>query len=137
MYVILSSNKSTNYFPQNKPYKFKSHLSAPLVLDGTWKVALVETDITSSLSKTDPLYLHSNICDESIVDGDRKPLLRRLTSTDVGSWSDIFPSPHYVPVKTKDIYEIEISISDDKDNLSSFIDQPSTVTLHFKSFPFS
>jgi hypothetical protein len=32
--------------------------------------------------------------------------------------------------------EIDINITTNQDDLASFIDQPSTVTLHFKSFPF-
>lgn len=72
MYVILSSDKSMKYFPNNKPYRFRSHLSSPLVLDGTWRVGLVEADITSTSSIQDSLYLHSNVCEESIVDGEKK-----------------------------------------------------------------
>jgi hypothetical protein len=47
----MSSDKSLEFFPQNKSYKFKSHLSAPLLLEGTWRIALVEADISCTLSK--------------------------------------------------------------------------------------
>jgi hypothetical protein len=82
------------------------------------------------------LYLHSNVCEESIVDGLEKSLLRRLISTSMGNWITIFDSPHYNPVRTNIVYHIEIYITTEKDQLASFLNNTSTVTLHFKSFPF-
>ena len=132
----MSSDKSLDYCPQNKPYKFKTHLSAPLLLEGVWRVALVEADISCTTSRTDAIYLYSNICGESIVEGDKKPLLRRLPADSVGNWLTIVEAAHYVPVNNTNIYEIDINITTSKDILASFLDQPSTITLHFKSFPF-
>lgn len=80
----MSSDKALQYFPNNKAYTFTSHLKAPLILSGLWRMALVEADISTSLAKTEPIYLYSNVCGESIVDGEQKPLLRRLTATDMG-----------------------------------------------------
>jgi len=136
IYVTISSNKSLEYFPHNTAYKFSSHLNSPLFLNGHWRVALVETDISSNISKAESIYLYSNVCGESIVDGEQKPLLRRLSAISMGNWSNIFEVPHYVPVKVNDIYNIDIYITDGQNHLASFIDIPSTVTLHFKSFPF-
>ena len=136
IYVILSSDKSSNYFPENKPHRFKSHLNAPLVLEGTWKVALLEAEITSTLSKEDAIYLHSSICQDSIVEGEKKPLLRRLISNRPGDWTTTIDSPHYIPVNTKELYDIDIYITDRQDSKASFLNQPSTLTLHFKSLPF-
>jgi hypothetical protein len=48
----MSSDRALHYFPQNNPYNFKTHLNAPLLLEGVWKVALVDVDIVSSTSKT-------------------------------------------------------------------------------------
>ena len=42
----------------------------------------------------------------------------------------------YVPIKSNNIYEIDLYITTDQDVLASFLDQPSTITLHLKSFPF-
>ena len=132
----MSSDKAVEYFPNNKAYKFTSHLNTPLILNGIWRVALVEADITSNFSKTDPIYLSSNICGESIVDGEQKPLLRRLTAVDMGNWTTVLDTPHYVPVRINEIYDIEIYITDSQNHIASFLDNTSTVTLHFKSFPF-
>jgi hypothetical protein len=71
--LVLRSDKSSQYFPANTPYRFNSHLNAPLVLEGTWKVALIKADISSTLSKEDAIYLHSSICQNSIVEGEKKP----------------------------------------------------------------
>jgi hypothetical protein len=56
--------------------------------------------------------------------------------TITGNWSTNIEAPFNVPVKYINIYEIDINITKNQDDLASFIDQPSTVTLHFKSFPF-
>lgn len=136
LYVILSSNKSLEYFPENVPSKFRSQLGSPLNMNGMWKVALVEANISSSLSMTNALYIHSKICDDSIVDGHRNPLLRRLMMFEPGNWSTVLESPHYVPIKISEMYDIDAYITDENGKLASFLDHPSTITLHFKSFPF-
>jgi len=116
IYVVLSSDKSSSYFPNNAPYRFKSHLNAPLLLEGTWKVALIEAEITSSLSKEETVYLHSSICQDSIVEGEKKPLLRRLISISPGDWTSTIDSPHYIPVNTNESYDIDITITDRHDS---------------------
>ena len=125
MYVTMSSNKGKEHFPNNKAYKFTCHLRAPLILNGIWRIALVETDITSNLSKTDPIYFFfSNIRGESIVDKEQKPLLRRLTAVDMANWSTILNTPHYVPVRVNEIYDIT---TDSQNQVASFLDNTSTV----------
>ena len=99
-------------------------------------MALVEADITTNYSREDSSYLQSCLCEESIVDGLENPLLRRLTSTSMGNWTTIFDSPHYHPVKTNIVYDLDIYITTGKEQLASFLRNTSTVTLHFKSFPF-
>ena len=96
----------------------------------------MEVNISSSISKSNDIYLHSDICDDSNVNGNRKPLLRRLMTVEPGNWSAILETPHYVPVKLSEIDNIEIYITDEHGGLVSFLDYPSTVTLHFKAFPF-
>lgn len=136
IYVILSSDKSKDYFPNNKPYQFKSRLNAPLLLEGMWKVALVEADISCSMSKEESICLFSNICSESIIEGEKHPLLRKLSCTQPGDWTSILENPHYMLVNGKELYDISIYITDRHGQYASFLDQPSTITLHFKSFPF-
>jgi hypothetical protein len=40
-----------------------------------------DVDIVSNTSKTEAIYLYSSICGEYIVEGEKKPLLRRLPAT--------------------------------------------------------
>ena len=115
IYVTMSSDQCLDYFNLNTPYIFKSHLRNPLILNGLCKVALVEADITTNYSIEASLYLHSSVCEESIVYGLEKLLLRRLTSTSMGNWVTIFDSPHYHPVKTNIAYDIEIYMTTEKD----------------------
>ena len=136
VYVVLSSDKSLQYFPSNTSYKFSCHLNAPLILEGKWKVALVEAYVSSSYSKSNMLYLSSSICEESIIEGEKKPLLRRLTAYSPGQWNTVFESGFYVPVKHKEIYDIDVNITTESEQLASFLDQTSSITLHFKAFPF-
>ena len=136
MFVIFSSDKSKDYFPNNSPARFRSHSSAPLVLKGLWKVALMEVSVSTSFPKTDALFIYSSICHESIVNGYSMPLLRRLMFTEPGNWSTILDSPHYIPVKVSEIRDIDIFVTDEQGDTASFLNQTSTITLHFRAFPF-
>ena len=111
-------------------------MSTPLVLNGFWKVAVVEVNISSNLSKTESIYLNSSICEESIVEGEKQPLLRRVMSVDTGNWNTIYQLPHYVPVKTNEIFDIDVYRTNSRNEFASFINHDTTVTLHFKAFPF-
>lgn len=101
IFAIISSYSSLQFFPQNKAYRFKCHLNTPLNLEGGWKVALVEANISSSkaLKVQKPLCVFSSICEESIVDGDKKPLLRKVQTSSPNNWNAIFEVGHYMPVK--------------------------------------
>lgn len=138
IYPVVSSDSSLQYFPQNKAYHFKCHLNTPLNLEGLWKVALLEANISTSKSLKifKPLYVYSNICGESMVDGDKQPVLRKLTGDSQGTWDTVFEMGHYMPVKINDIDDIDIYIMTREGVLASFLDQPTIITLHFKAFPF-
>ena len=60
----------------------------------------------------------------------------RLPSTSVGNWMTVAAITLCVPIKCNKIDEIDLYITTDQDVLASFLDQPSTITLHLKSFPF-
>ena len=57
----MSSDQCLDYFNLSTPYQFKSHLRNPLILNGLWKVALVETDITTNYSREVP-YTYIPMC---------------------------------------------------------------------------
>jgi hypothetical protein len=48
-------------------------------------------------------FIYSSICGESIVEGEKKPLLRRLPATTRGNWSTNIEAPFYIPLKNNNI----------------------------------
>lgn len=138
IYAIVSSDSSLHLYPENKAYHFKCHLNTPLHLEGVWRVALLEANVSAKkqLKTLKPLYVYSNICGESIVDGDQEPLLRKLQVNSPNNWDVIFEAGHYIPLKINNIADTDIYITTKEGVLASFLDQPSSVTLHFKAFPF-
>lgn len=138
IYAIVSSNSSLQYFPQNKAYHFQCHLNTPLNLEGIWKVALLEASVSTSksLKTRKSICVYSNICGESIVNGDREPILRKLQANSLSNWDIIFETGQYMPVKTNNITDFDIYITTEEGLLASFLDQTSSFTLHFKAFPF-
>lgn len=138
IYAIVSSDSSLHLYPENKAYHFKCHLNTPLHLEGVWRVALLEANVSAKkqMKTLKPLYVYSNICGESIVDGDQEPLLRKLQVSSSNNWDVIFEAGHYIPLKINNIADIDIYITTKEGVLASFLDQPSSVTLHFKAFPF-
>ena len=78
-YVVINSDKSVEYFPDNTPYHFRTQFQSPLLLNGIWKVALVDINLTTSKMKTkDPLYIYSDICGDNFVDGEKYNFLRMI-----------------------------------------------------------
>jgi len=133
--MIVNSDQCQSFFPSNKAYHFRTHLKAPLSLQGTWKVAFIYLTESSPLPYK-KLYLYSDICEDSIVDGEYHPLLRRLINDHVGYWAEIYELPNYVPVKRSEITDIEFYIKDEAGNYASLLTNPVSITLHFRSFPF-
>lgn len=82
-YVYICDGDSSQYFNDNTPYKFKVQLKTPLNFDGYWKVSLRELSLKqdSKLRGKDvsnTLFIYSNICKESILNGSEYALLRRV-----------------------------------------------------------
>ena len=141
-YLYIRDNESNHLFPENKPYHFKIQLKYPLKFDGFWKVALCEVYTTRDLksrtksTNTSTLYLFSNVCKESIVNGEEYAVLRRFENSTKNKWIYIFNTPFYLPLKKTDIQELEFIIKTADGELASFIDSPVHITLHFKRYPF-
>lgn len=137
LYVIVHSDESKKYFPGNKTCSFWTHFQSPLYLEGSWKVALVDINLTTTTPKTKQnLYMYSDICGESFLDGEKENLLRVLRAQKVGNWSQSFDRAFYVPVTKSDIRDLEIVIKTGKGNTASFLTDRATITLHFKRYPF-
>ena len=134
-YVVIRSDQNLNYFPENQPFHFRTHFQTPLNLKGIWKVALVDIHIADSAKVRFNLFMHCNICDGCILDGERENLLRMVKSIKLGNWSQTFDTPQYASVNKTDIRDLEVFIRDGKGNLASFLKKPVTLVLHFKAYP--
>ena len=139
-YVYITSSESDSYFPDNQVCKFKAHLESPILLKGFWKVGLVEFHATQSKTKSkaanEILYVFTNICKESIVNGYEQPLLRRLEKNVRDGWSYIMNPVIYVSVKSSELIEFEVIIKSGDGSIPSFVQSPLHLTLHFKQYPF-
>lgn len=140
-YVYIKSDDSGSYFPNNEVYKFRINLPSRMTLRGMWKVALVEFNVgeNSKVKKgttEEALYVYLDICGESVVHGQRLPLLRRLEKNKKSSWEYQIDSPFYLPVKKKDFKELEVNIKLADDTNPSDLISPLHITLHFRQYPF-
>ncbi len=140
-FVFVTDSESSHVFTDNMPYHFKVQLKLPLHFDGYWTVSLREISIQtankkiSQISKT-TLFIYSNICKESIVNGGEHALLRRIDKNGVNSWKYVFDSPFYLPLQKSEIQELEFVIKTGDGDFASFVSSPLYLTLHFKRHPF-
>ena len=130
-YMILNSNANNHYFPENKPYQFKSKMRQTLYLNGKWKVALSEiaVNINNKFQSVTFLDIYSDICGETIINGVYESLLRRIYNDQGNHY--IFTSPYYIPVIKSEIDELEILIKT-KGFDEELLIEPAEVVLHFK-----
>jgi hypothetical protein len=140
IYIYIKSDESNAYFIDNTTYKFKVQLKLPLYMSGKWKVALVQfyaTEKKEPLGKADEgLYIYTDLCKESIVYGEERPLLRRLEKNSKAKWDYTFTNPFYVPVTKQELREIEIYIKRENDEDATDLMKPVYLTLHLKQYPF-
>ena len=101
--MYIKSGECNDYFKSGMPYHFKIHLKSPLVLKGFGTVGLLEFYcIASSKPKLDNvLHLFCNLSKECIINGELKPLLRRIPSSEKNQWMHSFSSPFYLRVVKK------------------------------------
>ena len=138
-YVYVNSDESDAYFPDNEVHRFKVHLETPLMLEGLWKVGLIEFRAKLGKSKPvkeDSLLVFTNLCSESVVNGVQQPLLRRLEKNVRDGWSYILDSVIYLTVKKSEVLEFDVYIKTDSGTSPSFLQSPIKLTLHFKRYPF-
>ena len=139
-YIYVRSDESNAYFDNNKTYNFKVQLKVPLYLPGKWKVALVHfhaTEKGGAHSKADDgLYVYTDLCKESIVYGEERPLLNRVEKTSKGRWDYEIGNPFYVPVKKQELREFEIYIKREDDEYATELRKPVFITFHLKQYPF-
>lgn len=64
------------------------------------------------------------------IGGKEISLLRRVFLSDKKEDNFIYTNPYYIPLKTRNIHQINIYLTDRDGNLNSFLDGRVTVTLH-------
>lgn len=114
-FVYINSNDSLEYYSTNKGYLFKIHLKSPLILTGSWQVALIEFYAQiSTKSKASPAFrnsdkvlnIHCNFCNENIIHGELQPVLRLIPNSKASEFQPAF----YLTVTKKELYEMEFII---------------------------
>ena len=137
-YLYVQSDESNAFFVDNSTTRFRVQLKFPLYLPGVWKVALFEFHASerTTLKNQDSLYIYSDLCKESIVYGEERPLLRRLEKNSDGKWDYILNPPFYVPVTKNELREFEVYIRGQRDEKVTELAKPVHLTLHFKRYPF-
>lgn len=139
-YLYVQGDESNAYFDDNTTARFRIQLKFPLFLPGVWKVALVEfhaTDKSRSTKNADEgLYIYADICKESIIFGEERPLLRRLERSSKGKWDYLLDSPFYLPVSKTEVRDVEVYIKGEHDKDAAQIVKNVHLTLHFKHYPF-
>jgi hypothetical protein len=85
-------------------------------------------------SSNESFYIYSNIVKNQHVGHLMAPLLRIVDAHGASTRTvkTVFDRPHYVPLLIKDIEHIEINIKTEQNQIVSFTEGASIITLHFK-----
>jgi hypothetical protein len=141
IYINVSSEDSSIYFPDNKAGHFRVKLEKRLELAGCWKIALCEISVSNVKVKSggsdsdregegegeeaageetgvnvtqDTIYVHCSVCVGLIVNGVQTRVLRTLPIKK--NQYKIYPIQYYMPLETRyiDTIEFHICTSDGK-----------------------
>lgn len=150
-YIFVKSSESMDYYPENKPYDFKIHLDNALDLHGFWKIGITEFFTLSSTKKTvidkltsksittfehKSLFVYSNVCDFSSVNGHQQPLLRIIQADPSFGWNEKFYPAYYIPLRVTHLSDLHLYLKDDSHSPATFIDSDVWITLHLTRYPF-
>lgn len=125
-YMVISDKDSLNYYPNNIAHDFRVH-TPNTSLHGRWYVGLCELSL--DVERECEMRIYSNICTDTLVGGEKRPLLKRLflqrERNDVA-----FSRIMYIPVDIKDFHSIRVYME------SSVPPKPDVIlVLHFKKIP--
>ncbi|KAJ8311522.1 hypothetical protein KUTeg_010877 [Tegillarca granosa] len=134
-YILIDSEDSRAYFPQNTVAAFRVVLDTRLDFKGQWYVGLCEVHCTNVTSSGE-IYICTNICGETLLAGKKEQLLRRIVVEKDKDISTVFTAPFYLPLTTSTWQDIEIYIKDKQGHLSTLIGGKVSLTLHIRRYPF-
>ena len=103
IYLYIKSDDSLQFYPQNTPNDFTVELPEIINLKGKWAIALLDIYIKDTL--TDPIYILTDICEQSVQNGNLNPILKVIYPDCVH-----FSNLHYIPVKVSSLKRISIYI---------------------------
>lgn len=126
-YVVISEKDSMNYFPNNVSTDFRVH-TPNTSLRGRWYVGISEISI--EVERGCELLVLSDICSDTLVRGDKRPLLKRMRLQQ-GRNDVVFPRVVYIPVIVTDSHSIRVFLEGDSPPKPGV-----TLVLHFKKYPF-
>lgn len=145
-YIYVKSDESTAYFSDNESYRFRVQLDAPLILNGSWRIALTEfyaemnpppsRSRSPRVRMTDAVYIYTDLCKESIVHGEERSMLRRLDRNTDDGWDYMLDTYYYLPVTKKEVREFTVYIKRGDGSNATDLKQPVHLTLHLKQYPF-
>ena len=126
MFMYISWKDSLKTHPSNKPYNFIVDLPKTVRFRENWEVAL--TDIKVKSPKKASFYFLVDFCDESFLQGNRFPLLRRVDEK-----ARYYPFPYFVDINKTEIQAIRVTILDENLNFYPLSDIDCTLKLRKKS----
>lgn len=146
-WIVLDSSGSSNYYENNTAYQFTIYFKQPIPLRGYWSVALKElyakrvgrSGRKKAIGSTgDLLYIYSSLCEPIIVNGEQRPLLRRVNASSSSVWRVVLDDGYYIKCKSINslVNEITIYITDFTGLPATFLDGEVSLTLHLKQYPF-
>lgn len=132
-HMIVNIDGCLDYFPNNKPHRFVTHLQTPLNLRENWKVALVDINLPGhdSAKETD-IYLCCNICTGTLVDGIYRSVLRRICLMDTEMDYCSFENLLYLSVIKSEVYDIEFFLTDKHGNTVTLSSEPISLNGSFQ-----
>ncbi len=124
-YVFLSNLDSSLLYPDNNANEFTVNLKKTILLEGVWSVGLKHIKCEFE-HPAQAAHVISNICDESYVFNEYKPLLC-VIHPKLKKYDEYFENPIYVPVKLNIFDNIAISIREGGELVKT-----TYCVLHFK-----
>ena len=129
-YLFLSSADGTVFHPENDAKNFIVELNQPLQLNNNWTCALLDITLNIRLpNSADLLNVYCDLCDNSVVNLKRLPILRRIAFQ---NGTQTFQFPYYIPISRDQIQRFRIYIADAHGEQQSIHIQSLSCTLHLK-----
>ena len=124
IFVHLSSFDSIDIYPENVPQNFKVQLPERIRLDGSWTISLAEIEYPGKFLDKKPtfLYFEVDLCETSVVGGQKRSVLRRLhVDTHTNRKNEVTFNPLYdIPIRIQEFESIHVHIREPSWCMASF-----------------